>query len=149
MAGVDGLQASLDVFDRAGEVFDQLGPVVEANDEEFILGVCGLHELNNGVAGTDELGDHGTGEIHDDTDGDGSIFCGEGTELLQGVIFVDEEVVLFEAGNETVHGVGDGDGDQDEVDIHCDAGAGGHFEGVGAGDGSGFCSGGRTGGGGC
>jgi len=37
------------------------------------------------------------------------------------LFFVDEEVVLFEAGHEAVHGVGNGDRDEDQVDIHADA----------------------------
>jgi hypothetical protein len=135
VAGADGLQAGFDVVDGAGEIFDELGAVVEADDEELILGVGGFHELEDGVAGADELGGHGAGEVHDDADGDGGVFAGEGFELLLGVVFVDEKVVLLEAGDEAVHGVGDGDGDEDEVDVHADAGAGAGFEGVVSGEG--------------
>ena len=53
MAAAHGGQAGLDVFDGAGEVFDQLRPVVEADDEEFVFGVGGLDELEDGLAGAD------------------------------------------------------------------------------------------------
>jgi len=144
MAGADGGEAGFDLVDGAGEVFNELGTVVEADDEELVLGVGGLHELEDGVAGADELGGHGAGEIHDDADGDGGVFAGESLDFLLGVVFVDEKVVLLEAGDEAVHGIGDGDGDEDEVDVHADQGAGADFGGVGAGEGGGLSAGGRA-----
>ena len=71
-------------------------------------------------------------------------------KLLQAVVFVDEEVFLFEAGDQAIHGVGDGDRDQHQIDIQGETRAGSEFQAVGSGCGrsfgSGGCSGSRRGG---
>ena len=55
MAAAHRGQAGLDVFDRAGEVLDQLGAVVEADDEELILRIGGLDELQDRLLGAISL----------------------------------------------------------------------------------------------
>ena len=138
MTRADCRESGFDIFDGTSEVFNELGAVVEADDKEFILRIGGLHELDDGVPGSDEFGGHGAGEVHDDADGDGGIFRGEGTDFLHRVVFVDEEVVLFESRNQSVHGVGDGHGDEDKVYVSPDTFAGADLEGIGAADGGCF-----------
>ena len=113
-------QPSLNVFDRTGEVLNQLRPVVEADDEELVLGIGGLDELQNRFARADQLGSHGAGEIEDDADGDRGVFAGKARDLLLAVVLIDLKVFLFQAGDQAVERIGDGDRHQHHVDIHAD-----------------------------
>ena len=118
MAAAHGGKARLNIFNGTGEVFNQLRPVVEADDEEFVLGIGGLDELQDRFAGADKLGGHGAGEIKDNSDGNRSILTGKGGDLLLGAVFKDLEIFLFEAGDKAVHGIGDCDGNEHHVHVH-------------------------------
>ena len=95
-------------------------------------------------AGADQLRAHGAGEVEDDADRDRRIFAGEGADLLLAVVLEDLEVLLFEAGDQPVHGIGDRDRNQHHVHVHADAGAGMELQGAGAGCGRRLGSGGRS-----
>ena len=105
---------------ESGEVLDQLGPVVEADDEELILRVGGLDELQNRLPGANQLGGHGAGEVEDDADRNRRIFAGKGGDFLLSAVLEDLEVFLLEAGYQAVHGIGDRDRHQHHVHIHAD-----------------------------
>ena len=138
MAGVYGGQPRLNVFDGAGEVLNQFRPVVEADDEELVLGIGGLDELQDRFAGADQLRGHGAGEIEDDADGDRGVFAGKARYVLLAVVLEDLKIFLFQTGDQAVERIGDGDRDQHHVNVHANERAGMDFERRGAGFGSRF-----------
>ena len=120
MAGMNRGQPRLNVVDGAGEVLNQLRPVVESDDEELVLGIGGFDELQDCFACADQLGSHGAGEVEDDADGDRGILTGETGDLLLAVVFVDLEIFFFQTRDQAVQGVGDGDRDQHHIHVHAD-----------------------------
>ena len=138
MVRVDGGQPRLNVFDGAGEVLNQLRPVVEADDEELVLGIGGLDELEDRFAGADQLGAHGAGEVENDADRNRGIFAGKARDFLLAVVLEDLKVFLFQASNQAVERIGDGNRNQHHVNVHADERAGMDLERRGAGFGSRF-----------
>ena len=98
-------EASFDVIGGGSVVGDEFGTVVEADYEEFVQGVGSFHELEDGAAGTDDLVAHTAAEIEDDADGDRGVVTGKGADVLGVIVFEDDEVLLFEAGDEPIHGI--------------------------------------------
>ena len=115
MPGLYGEQARFDVVDVGGEIGDQLGPVVETDDEELILRIGGAQKFQNRVSGTVDLVGHTAAQIKDDPNRDRRILGREALELLQSIVFVDEKVLLLQAGNQAIKWVGDGNRHQHQV----------------------------------
>ena len=91
--------------------------------------IGGFEELHRGFAGFADFVAHTATDVENDADGDGDVFGRESYDLLFDVVFVDAEIVLFEAGDQAVVGVCNGDVYQSEVDVTADDFAGNNFDG--------------------
>ena len=108
-------QASLNVFDRTGEIGDLFGLVGEGDHEEFVLRIRGLEELDDRFAGALDLAAHAAAHVEDDANRDWGVFAGESLDLLLVLAF--ERLKLSRSRPVTSRfKVGDGDRHQDQVD---------------------------------
>jgi hypothetical protein len=123
--------AALQVFDTVGEGTGEFGALIEADQKELILGVGGLEELQGRFAGLVNFVGHAAAVIEDHPDGNGNIFGRKGDDLLLGVVFVNAEIVLVEAGDQPIEGVSHGDVDQSHVHVAADYLAGNNLNGRG------------------
>jgi len=96
VSGFYGQQASLNVVDIVGEIRNQLGPVVEADDKELILRIGCAQKFQDRVPGAVDLVCHAAAQIEDDANRDGRILGRETFELLQSIVFVNEKVLALE-----------------------------------------------------
>ncbi len=101
-----------------GEVGDLLRLVGEGDHEELVLRVGGLEEFDDRLPCALDLARHAAAHVEDDAEGDGSVFAGEGLDLLLFPALKKTEVVAIKPGDEPVHGVGDGNGYQHQIHIH-------------------------------
>src|SRR5215469_3756298 len=112
--------AALQVFHAVGKRAGKFGSFVEGHQKELVLRIRGLKELQRGFARLVDLVGHAAAEIENHADGDGHIFGGKGDDLLLDVVLKYAEIVLLEAGNETVEGIGDRYINQGQVHIRAD-----------------------------
>ena len=129
-AQIDGIQeggaapgrgehhAGLQLLDAVGENAGELGALVEADQEEFILWVGGLEELDGGFAGLGNLVGHAAAEVEDDADGNGHVLGGEMDNLLLDVVLEDAEIFGVQTGDQAAVGIGDSDVDQSQVHVN-------------------------------
>jgi hypothetical protein len=80
--------------------------------------------LHGRFASLGDLVGHAAAVIKDDANGNGHVFGGESDDFLLDAVFIDAEIVGFQAGDQAVVGVGDGDVDEREVDIEMNRSAG-------------------------
>jgi len=100
-----------------GEVLIEEGFVGEIDDEGFVAGVGGAHEVEGGGVDGGSLVAHGAGIIDEDAEGDGDVGVGEGDDGLEGVVLEDVEVALLEILGEVAVLIDDGAGEEDLIDI--------------------------------
>ena len=107
-----------------GERLDQLGRVVELHQEELVLGVGGLEELRHRLARFFQLAAHAAAAIEDHAHRKRRVLARKLRDLLLLLVLEDLEVLLFQPGDEAVHGVGDGHRNQHQRAVHADVGLG-------------------------
>src|SRR5579862_4808117 len=117
---LDDGEAGFDLIDRRGKVLDQLGTIVEADDEEFILRIGGFHELQDGISGANHLVVHAAAQVEDYPDRYWRVFSRKRLDGLEMVVLVDEEVLFFESGHKAIHRISNGQRHQHQVHIDAD-----------------------------
>ena len=96
----------------------QLGPVVELNQEEFVLRIGRAHELRHRLPRPLQLSAHAAAGIENHADRKRHILTSKRGDLLRDLILGELEVVLFQT-REEFSGRGDGhrDGNQHQGGI--------------------------------
>src|ERR1039458_9311216 len=118
--GLAETEAALDVPGAVGEGLHQIGRIVELHQVELVFGIGGLQKLGDRVAGLGELLAHAAGTIEQNANRKGGVFARKLRDDLLLLVLKDLEILLFEAGDKAVQGIGNGDGNEDQVDIRTD-----------------------------
>src|SRR5271157_305486 len=118
--GLGETEAAPDLPGAAGEGLHQVGRIVELHQEELVFGIGGLQELGDSLAGLGELLAHAARTIEQNANGKGGVFAGKLRNDLRLLVLKDLEILLFEACDKAVQGIGDGDRNEDDVDVRTD-----------------------------
>ncbi len=110
--------SGLQLLHTAGEAAGQLGSIVEAHQEELIERIRRAHELHRGLARFVHLVGHAAAHIKNQSNRNRDVLARQGYDFLLGPIFVNTEIFSFQAGDQTVQGVGHRD--VYECQVHVD-----------------------------
>ena len=116
-AGFDVGEALAQLVDVGGEVLIEEGLVGKVDDEGFVLGIGGAHEVESSGVDGGALVAHGAGVINENAEGNGHVRVGEGNDVLEDVVFVDVEIALLEVLDEVAVVVDNGAVEDDFVDV--------------------------------
>ena len=116
-------QPVLNLFQVRGEGHHQLRPVVELNQEEFVLGIGGLEELRHRLARFVQLAAHAAAGIEDEPDRKRRVFARELRDLLLALVFEHAEVFLLQARDEAVQRIGHRHRNQHQRGVDADVAA--------------------------
>jgi hypothetical protein len=99
---------ALKIFNAVSKGTGQFGPLIKADQEEFILRVGSLEEFESSLPGLVDFVGHAAAEIENHADRYGNILGGERDYFLLGIVFKDAEIVLVEARDQPIERVGYG-----------------------------------------
>ena len=115
--GVDEHQVADNLLARSREILHQLGAVVEADQEEIVVVVRGLHEAAQRLDRPHDALFHRPRNVVDDADRNRRVFVGEVRDILLHLVVKQIEVIFCKAGHKTPIGVGDADQDVDDAGV--------------------------------
>src|SRR5258706_7796483 len=104
-----------------GELRQQIGALVESDQEKIVVAVAGLDECPQGFTCTVKLALHTAGYIENDSQANRYIIVAEMRDLLFDLILEDFEVVLIQASYQPVIRIGDRNRQRDKVGVIYDA----------------------------
>src|SRR5579863_8393041 len=100
-------QAALNLFRARSKADGNVRTVVEFDEEELVLRICGFHELHNRLPRRRQLCAHAAAGIEHNAYRKRCIFTGQMRDYLLDLILIDLEVLLVEARYETAQGIRD------------------------------------------
>src|SRR5262245_11494908 len=96
-----------------GELGQQVGALIEPDQEEVVVAVGGLDEGLQRVPGAVELAFHATRNVEDDAQVDRRVVIAEEGDLLLDLVFINLEVLSVQSGHQSVISVGNRDRQRD------------------------------------
>src|SRR5262245_52101161 len=98
-----------------GELGQQVGALIEPDQEEVVVAVRGLDEGLQRVPGAVELAFHAPRNVEDNPQIDRRVVIAEEGDLLLDLVFVDLEVLSVQSGHQSVISVGHSDRQRDQI----------------------------------
>src|SRR5690348_9905591 len=111
-------QTALNVFNRIGEIANELWLVAEANHEELVIRIGGLKKLDDCLLALVDLVPHASAEVKDDAERQRSVFAGERPNLLTLAAFLKVEVFAFETSHQAIHRISNGYRNQHQSSVY-------------------------------
>src|ERR1051325_1852745 len=97
------------------ELSQQIGALIEADQEEIVVGGAGFDEGIERVTGAAELALHAAGDIEDDADADGRVFVIEEENILLDLVLENLKVLLVKTRHQTIVKIRDRDGARNDL----------------------------------